>query len=631
MNQNLLDDLKKALEQDERFIIDGQIVKNKVIEMALALDGDLIKLLLKAPAIKQHFFKEVETVLVFDKQEFIRFVNNKNFLPDSFTSFKNKIGLVGDNGQYLSQSKEVVLAFPYKDCVLEGGQDKEDAKRKEVFWNETLAPDEIDRLLDAKTLTNFKKYDQKGEHQLNADEVNFENENLIIKGNNLLALHSLKECFESKVKLIYIDPPYNTGGNGDTFQYNNNFKRSTWLTFMKNRLDVAKKLLTNDGALVVAIDENEQAHLGVLLNEMFPNHEIHCVTVVHNPRGIQGTNFSYTNEYAFFVIPSGQKTIGNKKINEEEVKWRGLRDNGGESLRSDAKNCFYSININQETGEVVSFGDVCSDEVKPNQNEVDGNLIKVYPVDSAGIERKWRYARQSVEKVKHLLKAKKSRNGLYDIQIGKDFGMYRTVWSDRLYDANEYGTKLVKKLVPDCKFSFPKSLYTTYDCIHAVVADDPNAIILDYHAGSGTTAHATIELNKQDGGSRKFIAIEQMDYIENVTCKRVQAAGGEFVYCELKELNQGFVNQIQEASNTNALLEIWENMKSQGFLSYRIDVKSLDNNYEAFKIMTLDEQKQILISVLDKNQLYVNYSEINDADFAISDEDKALNHKFYQN
>ena len=622
--QNLLEQLKTTLQNDERLVVDGKLVKNKIVELALAMDEDLLALLLGNETIKKQFFKQVGGVLVFDKVALQSFVSNKQFLPDSYTAFKNKIGLTA-NGEYLTESREVVLAWPYKDCTLEGGQTKEEQKRKEIFWNETLAADEIDRLLDPKALTHFKKYDKDGEHK--AERISLD-DNLIIKGNNLLVLHSLKKQYAGKVKLIYIDPPYNTGGNGDTFEYNNTFKHSTWLTFMKNRLAVAKNLLTNDGVIIVAIDENEQFRLGVLLQEMFSNHETHCITIVHNPRGIQGINFSYTHEYAFFVIPKGKKSIGNRKIEKEKITWRGLRDNGGESLREDAKNCFYPIIV--KNNQVIRFGDVVDDGIHPNQIEkIDGETY-IYPIDKEGIERKWRYARQSVDKVIHLLRWNKN-----EIQIGKDFGQYRTVWIDRRYDSNEYGTKLIKSLVPNCKFSFPKSLYNVYDCIHTVVGNDKNAIILDYHAGSGTTAHAVLELNKEDGGNRKYILCEQMGYIQDVTVKRVQAVlkkeniHSSFAYCELAQYNANIIDKIEQAKTTQALTEIWHKIENADFISYKIKPEVINKNIHEFAALSVAEQKQFLIAVLDKNQLYVNYSEIDDVDYQISDEDKALNRQFY--
>lgn len=257
-------ELERLLAQNDTFMVEGVLNKNKLAELARQYNPELLNLLMSDEKIANHFFSSLETgVLVFKKDVFLQFLNNKEFLPDSFTAYKTKIGLAtGD--KYISENQEVVLNFPYKDCVLEGGQTKDDAKRQEIFFNETLAPTEINRLLDDKVLTNFKRYDETGEH--NVEEIK-DTDNLIIKGNNLIALHSLKKRFSGKVKLIYIDPPYNTGN--DSFKYNDKFNHSTWLSFMKNRLEIAKTLLADDGVLFVHCDYNEDGYLRVLLDEIF--------------------------------------------------------------------------------------------------------------------------------------------------------------------------------------------------------------------------------------------------------------------------------------------------------------------------------------------------------------------------
>ncbi len=628
--KNLLDELVKILSEDSRLVSEGKLMKNKIVELAMNLDSSVIRHLLNNAALKAHFFKDIDGILAFDKIKFQQFLSNKSFLPDSFTSYKNKIGLVSDNN-YLADSKEFVLAWPYKDCVLEGGQDIEDAKRDEIFWNETLAPDEIDRLLSPKALINFRKYGEKITEPIAALDIS-ESNSLLIKGNNLLALHSLKKVYSGKVKLIYIDPPYNPDSKANTFCYNNRFNHSTWLTFIKNRLDVAKTLLASDGALIVAIDEEEQAHLGVLLKEMFPEHEVHCITIIHNPRGVQGTNFSYTHEYAFFVIPKGKKSIGHKRIEKDDISWRNLRDNGGESLRSDARNCFYGIVV--ENNEIVGFTDVVPNDSNPDAQTVkEGNKFIIYPVDPEGTERKWRYARQSVDKVKHLLRAKNNKTRI-EIELGKDFRTYPTVWQDPKYDANEYGTKLVKSLVPGSKFDFPKSLWNVYDCLYAVVGEDKNAIVLDFFGGSGTTAHAVLELNKRDGGNRKFILTEQMHYVESITAARIHQViknnqQGSFIYCELAKANQTFADLIEQALTGEELNAIYAGMQSKAFLSYRIDLTAFNASKQEFEALDFAIQKAVLMEMLDKNLLYVPLSEIDDETFGISDADKALNHRFY--
>lgn len=349
----------------------GELKMNKIKECAERGDALLLAPLLKDERAKKAFFTPVLDSFVFKTRDFKEFLDF-SFAYNSYSKYLGKkIGLYfGD--EEITDRAEVVLNFPFKDCVLQGGQTKEDgldvyyewnedaddfeeksAKRGEIFYNQVLAQDEIDSLFSPKAFSNARTYDKNGEKtcaKLNRDaELNAWRglpsdtitDNLIIKGNNLLALHSLKEEFAGKVKLIYIDPPYNTKNpTADTFIYNNNFKNSTWLTFMKNRLEVARELLRDDGCIIVAIDENEHSYLGVLLHNLFDkDYEIHTIVIVHNPRGIQGTNFSYTNEFAYFIIPKGRKSIIDRKIDETEIEWSNLRNWGTESERTDAKNC----------------------------------------------------------------------------------------------------------------------------------------------------------------------------------------------------------------------------------------------------------------------------------------------------
>lgn len=226
---NFFDTVVEVLKQDQRFFTEnGELLRNSVYEASMKMDAELIKLLLSNETTKARFFTIVDGIAVFDKIGFGWVINNREFLPDSYTRFKNKIGLVGNNGEYISTSNDVELVFPYKDCVLEGGQTKDDQKRSEIFYNETLAPDEVDRLLYPKVMTNAKRYTADGVQpttSISADD------NLVIKGNNLLAISSLLKNYEGQVKCIYIDVPYNTGN--DSFGYNDKFNHSSWLTFMK--------------------------------------------------------------------------------------------------------------------------------------------------------------------------------------------------------------------------------------------------------------------------------------------------------------------------------------------------------------------------------------------------------------
>ncbi|MCI7436125.1 MAG: site-specific DNA-methyltransferase [Spirochaetia bacterium] len=662
--------VEKLLSEIPDFTDENKNLKINVIK-DYADNGNvkLLEPLLKNPQTKKAFFTPILDSFVFNTAKFKEFLEYSSACNSYSKYLGQKIGLyMGDSS--LLDRNEVVLNFPFKDCVLEGGQRKEDgldtyyeynekkgeyeekqSKRREVFYNEVLAQDEIDSLFSPKAFCNTKRY-EKGKAEkctkLNRDaELNTKRglpedtitDNLIIKGNNLLALHSLKKEFAGKVKLIYIDPPYNTRNpTADTFIYNNNFKDSTWLTFMRNRLEIGKKLLSKDGCLIIAIDENEHSYLGVLLHELFDTeYEIHNITIVHNPRGVQGTNFSYTNESAYFVIPKGNKSIVDRKIAPDEIEWSTLRNWGTESERTDAKNCFYPIRVDKTTLNIIGFGDVSPDDYHPNgTNVMKGKEILVYPVDSKGVERKWRYAKQSVESIKHLLRARE-KSGVIDIEIGKDFGQYKTVWANPMYDANEYGTKIVKDLVPNCPFSFPKSLWNVYDCLYSVVGKDKEAIILDFFGGSGTTAHAVEELNKNDNGKRQFILCEQMDYINTVTVPRVAEVqkrneGGSFVYLELAKKNETALEQISDCKSLEELTELFDELCSKYFLHYNVRVKEFRKEIESerFKQLNLKQQKEMFSRMLDLNQLYVNTDDRHDKNTGLTEDDIAITEDFYQ-
>lgn len=383
-------------------------------------------------------------------------------------------------------------------------------------------------------------------------------QNLMIEGDNLEVLKLLQKSYAGKVKMIYIDPPYNTGKDllypndyqdgiraylqftgqaegGQTLTSNpqaGGRYHTNWLNMMYPPLKLARNLLCRDGVLVCTIDEHELTNLGCLLHDVFDDgtYDHVAVTIVHNPRGVQGRNFSYTHEYAYFVFPQDADVICARRLAPEDVVWSNLRNWGGESRRTDARNCFYPVIVRDDR--IIGFGDVCADDYHPPQAVVDGELAYVYPIDREGTERKWRYARQSVEAVAQLLRVEKA-DDRYEIEIGKDFGTYRTVWSDKRYDANEYGTKILKELVPDSPFDFPKSLWNVYDCIQAVTGRVRDAIVLDFFAGSGTTGHAVWEINKADGGGRRVMLVqlpERLDgagpyeTIADITKTRLRAA-----------------------------------------------------------------------------------------------------------
>lgn len=320
-NLNLFHELERLLRSESRYCSeDGILLKNAIVEDALALRPELIKRLLTHDGLRANFFTDIDGLLVFDKIRFQKFVMNKRFLPDSYTSFKNKIGLIGDDDRFISESREVVLSWPYKDCILEGGQTKEDAKRNEVFWNEILAPDEINRLTEPKVLTKFHRYDS-ADGKI-PEEVS-SHDNYIIKGNNLLVLESLKKKYNGRIKLIYLDPPYNTGS--DSFGYNDRFNRSSWLSFMRNRLELARDLLSSAGAIYVQLDYHQVHYAKVLMDEIFgeENFQREIIWRIGWLSGYKTTDKNWIRNHdtiLFYSKDSSQMDFNKYYIPREEYK-----------------------------------------------------------------------------------------------------------------------------------------------------------------------------------------------------------------------------------------------------------------------------------------------------------------------
>lgn len=380
----------------------------------------------------------------------------------------------------------------------------EKRKKYGLVWDVEREPENV-VLESANSLPVFIEVPEK-----NITNEPGEKPHILIEGDNYHALSVLNYTHKKAIDVIYIDPPYNTGA--EDWKYNNNYvdkedgyRHSKWLSFMNNRLRLAKNLLKPKGVLICAIDENEQERLGLLLKDIFPSHELTCVTIIHNPGGIQGDNFSYCHEYAYFVYPTGGRYICEVDRNENP-DIRPLRDvSTGSHLRESAKNCFYPIYVKDE--KIIGFGDVCDDSFHPDSVNVERNdgVLEIFPIDAKGNERKWVFSRQNVESIKDELDVVfNNRRSIWDIIRTKTRFNYKTVWTDKKYNSNAYGSNLLNRIL-DKKFPFPKSLYNVKECLDAAINNKPNAIVFDYFAGSGTTAHALLEMNRLDNGKRRFI------------------------------------------------------------------------------------------------------------------------------
>ncbi|WP_430936172.1 DNA methyltransferase [Saccharicrinis sp. 156] len=607
--QNLLNDLIGLLQQDERLVVDGKLLKNKIIELALQLDPALIKMLLSHESIKKHFFENVEGILVFDKIKFQKFVSNKAFLPDSYTSFKNRIGLTDDD-EFIKENKDVVLAWPYKDCVLEGNQVSDKEKRKEHFWNEILAPDEIDRILSAKVLTNFNRVTPGNEKEDLHPSVN---DNYLIKGNNLLTLYTLKETHKGRIKLIYIDPPYNTGN--DDFGYNDRFNHSSWLTFMKNRLEVAKELLTKDGSIWINIDDVEAHYLKVLCDEMFGRENFVANVIWQKKFAPQNDAKYFSDNHDHILVyaknkevwkpnllPRSEKTIARYKNPDEDP--RGPWTSGDLTVKT--YNADYDYTITTPSGK----------EINPPKG-ICWRVSKAKFQELVSDNRVWFGAEGSnVPRLKRFLS---------DVKDGQT---PLTIWTHSEVGHNQEAKQELNKLLETDLFKTPKPERLMKRVIE--IGSNEGDYVLDFFAGSGTTAATALKLK------RRFITIEQMDYVESVTKLRLKkvvegeqggvsenvnwSGGSSFVYCELLKFNQKFADLIEQSTNLSELKQVLNTIKEKAFLKYQLNSSELSIDNEDFLSLDLDKQKSALIEVLDKNMLYVPLSEIDDLDYGLSNQ-----------
>lgn len=668
-----------VLKQDNRFFTeDGVLLRNAVYEAAMQMDTNLVRLLLSNEITKGHFFKEVDGIAVFDKVGFGWVVNNREFLPDSYTRFKNKIGLTNDNGNVISATGDVELVFPYKDCVLEGGQTTEEQKNGEIFYNETLAPDEVDRLLYPKCFTSPVLYDEDGVKGINSVS---ENDNLIIKGNNLLALASLKKKYAGLVKCIYIDPPYYFIENksGDTFGYNSNFKLSTWLTFMKNRLSIARELLSDQGTIWISVGKDGQHYLKVLADDIFG---VDCFVAdiawqkTYSPRNdAHGISSEIESILVYSKKPNWQpyKLPRTAKMNSvyknpdnDHTLWR-TSDAFAPSAATH-QGMVYAIQ-HPITGELIyPYNGACwpleqssmlcemSNWAKYNLEDINDDERRAQvcgvPADSVRKNVKAIMLAESLETAKEKSLAiiergqwpkffftKNGYGGIarktyLDDSKGK---VVTNFWSFEQVGHTDEAKKEIVSIFDDKAFATPKPERLIMQILQ--VATRQGDLVLDYHLGSGTTCSVAHKMGRQ------YIGIEQMDYIKSLAVNRLRfditggkcgisetlewAGGGSFVYCELAKANQNFVDEIQAATTVEEIKDIYSRIIKTGFISSKVNPKDIDANAEEFYALSIENQKRFLMELLDKNLLYVNYCDIDDEEYGISDEDKAFTRSFY--
>ncbi len=681
----------------------GDLMLNKIHDLVDKTDENLIGLLLENQELREKFFSSLtpkggKTIFVFKTNDF-KFFLDENKIDNSYTQYENRIGLTA-GGKFLQDSSDVVLDFPYKDCILEGGQSTEEgtdtyfeydandnhyqekqAKRKEIFFNTILAKDEIDRLLEPKAFANIKRYTTNGEETItsfNRDENGIIKDNLIIKGNNLLALNSLKSEFAGKVKLIYIDPPYNTGN--DSFAYNDNFNHSTWLTFMRNRLMIAKELLREDGAIFIQCDDNEQAYLKVLCDGIFKRENF--VKTIHVQMSIvQGEKVKAAKEgrivkngeYIHIYCNNGSNKIGIEPLYElssyDTHYSIYIDDDNIESsltefcLKNESiKNLLMLSNIiiDKGTKTSISIKDIARayEELAKFRDfihSISSNIVRTHTmieienidIDSLKAGKIYEYNH------------KNGRKYFYGLD-GNNKIVQKLLLYDKLKQCDDYyGTIGLSTLRGDWWSGFHIDLgnINKESNVHLDNGQKPERLleniiklttkksdlVMDFHLGSGTTAAVAHKMNRQ------YVVLEQIDNQIDLSIKRLQnviqgdnnniskkhnwQGGGSFVYLELAKNNQNAIEYIQSCESYEALVAFFDEMCSKYFLHYNVKVKEFKEiicKEENFKKLTLNQQKIMFAKMLDMNQLYVNVSDMKDSRFGLSENDIAITKDFYQ-
>ncbi|GAA7919255.1 site-specific DNA-methyltransferase [Helicobacter pylori] len=624
--------------------------KERLETLIIEHDEKLLTFMLEnenANDYKKHFFKMIANSLVFNEKALLECLEIKE-LDRSFTRFKNKIGLYSQGG-FIKSSGSVVLHFPFKDNVLLGNAKDNSTKSKELFYHEILHKNEIDTLLHPKALCRFEMHGQGDLKNALKDE----NTNYLIKGNNLIALHSLKKKFAKKVKCIYIDPPYNTGN--DSFNYNDNFNHSSWLVFMKNRLEAAREFLSDDGVIFVQCDDNEQAYLKVLMDEIFlrenfvANLHVELSTtqgmkvasakkgnIVKNAEYIliyskNMENFSFIRSlyvakewdehYSIYIDPKTKKR--ETLLNFLKSKYENITKDKIMALYNDDKDFRDFVhknadNIYRDNNAEINFNFTQEQESNLNSGEiVEYNQYLIF--------------KNSNNIIRQLLKL-----------------------SDAIGETDDFDAKIgLRKIRGDWWGSFYKDMMNINKEANLVwkagkkperlirdileISTQENDLVLDFFAGSGTTCAVAHKMK------RRYIGIEQMDYIETITKERLKKViegeqggiskkcgfkgGGSFVYAELKEVNLEIKKQILNAKSASECLKIFNDL-SERFLK-RADCKVDEIDSEEFHNLDLNEQKRIYCTSLDSNEDYLNLGDIDEDAWEIDEITKKYNEIFY--
>ena len=626
--------LREVVESfDEQYIAEGLLKKDAIIVDLDNYNPELVEKILTNAILNEAFTEDIAGATILKINDIIQMLEVDEYWSNSYTRYTNKIGLAADN-RYLDETTDVVLNFPYKAGILKAGMTKDDVSREdaeESFLNEIVAREEIDVLLDKKILKNAKKYDKNGSSPVS--EIK-DTDNLIIKGNNLLALHSLKKRFSGKIKTVFIDPPYYflKTKPTDTFTYNSNFSLSSWLTFLKNRLSIAYQLLSYDGLLFLSMSDEGTHYLKVMMDEIF---------------GIENFIADVTWEARSSVSSDGLFSMNSNHI-LVYAKNKDAIDKNDFRLALDIETFKYDDNDERGPYRLEPFD---APKVRKNlQYKITNpNTGDVY-IPPKG--RHWRTTKENYERLLADNRIRFGANGTSKPQLKAYYSEVKmagkgkassSIWTIqpnsitwRETNTNTSATKHQQELFEEEVFTNPKP----EELIKRVLELSTNEgdLVLDFFMGSGTTAAVAHKMNRQ------YIGIEQMDYIETVSIERLKkvidgeqggisqdiawSGGGSFIYAELMDKNATFIDAVLNSKHPDELKAIFDDMKATLDFDFRVDLQEVDQSIwdEDFEM-----QKKILIKIIDKNQLYHNYSEIDDETIKsqLSQSDYDFNKSFY--
>lgn len=644
----MMKEVRTVLSQfGNKYIDDNDVLnRQRVIDDLDKYDKELMQALLSDRLIHDTYTEKVLDTEIFKLNEFISMFEYRDFWGNHFTKYSRKIGLASE-GKFIDDDSDVVLDFPFKDAVLKAGMTKQDVAKgedeEELFLNDTLAQSEINELYEPKILINAKRYDAEGKHAATSFR---DNDNLIIKGNNLIALHSLKERYAGKIKLIFIDPPYNTGK--DDFPYNDAFHRASWLTFMKNRLEIAQDLLRDDGLIFITIDNSRastqkiqgstmEPYLHVLLDEIFkPENYIGTLDWKKKKQPSYLSRIAAVLDHVL-VFAKNQSLIHKLSISKTTDKTKRI-DNGDNPISTRLVKAGIRY-LGPESDTVIKAGSYMSKTMTVTYDR-DVPIKNGRTLNDVNITARWRNTQEKItsycdQDLLYINKYKTLRRYQTPEEEDKDKAI-----TDLLLDwgQNQDATKEQKELFGKKVFDTAKPEKLLMNIIKSSTHE--NDMVLDFFMGSATTQAVAMKMH------RHFIGIEQMDYINTLSVPRLQKVikgeqggvsgetnwqgGGSFVYAELMEKNQKYLDDIQAAKDMRELDTVYEQMKENADLDFRLDLQKYENDPETSEL-SLNDRKKVLMKMLDKNRLYYNEANIDDANVRklVSDSDYQFNKSFY--